>query len=147
MRKVPWFIVFQTRDATIAVVSAAWPKQAGPASLAVAIVNLHQVSCGRRMIAGFETLPGRTQIGVAGRIVAELVLAEQTLADGSPPLRPGNMGHDAGLFAGLNVLDLVCSNPHRQRHRSDQRPGPPRRLVRSAPEDRHPEPDCSPPAR
>src|SRR3954453_12312402 len=119
MRKVPWFIVFQTRDATIAVVSAAWPKQAGPASLAVAIVNLRQVPCGRRMIAGFETLPGRAQVGVAGRIVAELVLAEQTLADGNPPLRPGNMGHEAGRLAGLDILELV--DPDRQRHRSDQR--------------------------
>src|SRR3954469_18172271 len=100
--------VFQTRDATIAVVSAARPKRAGSASLAVAIVNLRQVSCGRRLITGFETLPGRTQIGVAGRIVAELVLAEQTVADGSPPLRPGNMGHDAG-FAGLDILELVVT--------------------------------------
>src|SRR5580700_9992485 len=53
-----------------------------------------------------QHLPGRADIGVAPRVVAKLVLAEEVLAHRGAALRSGNVRNAAGLLAGLDVLDF-----------------------------------------
>jgi hypothetical protein len=47
-----------------------------------------------------------TDVHIPVRIIAKLVLAEQTIAHRRSALRLGNMGRQPRLFAGLDVLDL-----------------------------------------
>src|SRR5580704_12981378 len=49
-----------------------------------------------------QHLPGRADIGVAPRVVAKLVLAEEALAHRGAALRSGNVRDAAGLLAGLD---------------------------------------------
>jgi hypothetical protein len=52
----------------------------GSAGLAVAVVD-HGMPIDQRPVAGLEKLSTGAEIGVAGRVVAKLLLAEQPVAD------------------------------------------------------------------
>src|SRR5271165_3078311 len=53
-----------------------------------------------------KTLTRRANITVAGCVVMEFILAEQTRLDRGASLGTRHVGHDPGLLAGLDVLDL-----------------------------------------
>src|SRR3712207_2816653 len=68
-------LVLQPRHTPGFVGRAAWPEGTGPAGLRVTVVDLLQPTH-MRAVARSKPLPSRAEIGVAFRIVAELVLAE-----------------------------------------------------------------------
>ena len=56
-----------------------------------------------------KMLTRRTDVTVAVCVIAKLILAEQTRLDRGTALRTRHVGHDPGLLAGLDVLDLELS--------------------------------------
>src|SRR6202790_5826207 len=62
-----------------------------------------------RVVAGLETLSTGAKISGADRVVAKLFLAEQPMADRRPALWVSDIGVDAGLLAGLDILALVIA--------------------------------------
>src|SRR5208337_2178971 len=95
-------LVFEARDSAN-IPRTAWTQRASAAGACIAVIDFLQFAqlafADRR-----QFLPGRTNIGVARRVVAELVLAEKAIVHRRAALRFGNIGRDPRLFAGLDVL-------------------------------------------
>jgi len=58
------------------------------------------------MVTRRQGFSGWTDEDIPGRIVAELVLGEETLAHRRSALRLGDMGRETRLLAGFDILDL-----------------------------------------
>src|SRR3712207_1876573 len=78
-------LVLQARHTPGILGGAARPEGTGPAGVRVTVVDLLQPTQ-MRAVARSKPLPSRAEIGVAVRIVAELVLAEEAGAHRWAPL-------------------------------------------------------------
>src|SRR5271163_2200314 len=95
-------------DPSMGIRGATRFERAGPTGTGVAVTD-QGVPLDLPVVAGFETLSAGAKIGVAARVVVKLFLAEQPMADRRPALRVSNVGIDAGLFAGLDILAFVVA--------------------------------------
>ena len=76
-----------------------------------------------RQASLLTSVTGRAQDAVTGRVVSELILAEQAGPDRGAALRARHIGHHSGLLAGLDVLDLEVAavGNHREAVRAERR--------------------------
>src|SRR5277367_865768 len=97
-------LVFEARNGAH-VVRASRAHRAVTTGSSITVIDFGEIA--QPAVADWrQYLPGRADIGVAPRVVAKLVLAEEALADRRAALRLGNVGNAAGLLAGLDVLGL-----------------------------------------
>src|SRR3954454_19290738 len=100
---------------------AARAKRAIPAGFLVDVVDLLQPAYHRRAVS-LQSVTGRAQDAVTGRVVSELILAEQAGPDRGAALRARHIGRHSGLLTSLDVLDLEVAavGNHRDAVRAKQ---------------------------
>src|SRR5580692_1121119 len=109
LHSVQYRLVLETGHGAESIARALRADRAVSAGLAVAVIDLLQATHKRRRI-GMKTLTGGTEKAVAGWVVAELIFAEQTRSDRGTTLWTRHVRVDAGLLAGLDVLDLEVAS-------------------------------------
>src|SRR4051794_37585512 len=121
------------RHCTKPALRAARAKGAIPAGLLIDVVDLLQPTYHRRGVS-LQSVTGRAQDAVTGRVVSELILAEQAGRDRGAALRARHIGYHSGLLAGLDILDLEVAavGDHRDAVRAEQRLGRRRGLGQQA---------------
>src|SRR5829696_3664446 len=97
--------VLEPRHRAKPALCAARAKWTIPAGLLVDVVDLCQPAYHRRGVS-LQSVTGRAQEAVTGRVVSEFILAEQAGPDRRAALRARPIGCHSGPLTGLNVLDL-----------------------------------------
>src|SRR5271169_5468410 len=92
-------LVFEARNGAH-VVRASRAHRAVTTGFSIPVIDFGEIA--QPAVADWrQYLSGRADIGVAPRVVAKLVLAEEARADRGAALRSGNVRNAAGLLAGL----------------------------------------------
>src|SRR5829696_6264970 len=97
--------VLKPRHRAKPALRAARAKRATPARPLVDVVDLLQPAYHRRGVS-LQSVTDRAQDAVTGRVVSELILAEQAGPDRGAALRARHIGRHSSLLAGLDILDL-----------------------------------------
>src|SRR3954447_11663364 len=105
LHPVQYGLIFQTRYGAELIVGAAGPQRTISARLTVGVVDLLQLTQGRRRI-GCQPLSRGTGETIRFGIVLKLILTEEARSDGRTPLRSRHVRLHSGFLTGLDILDL-----------------------------------------
>ena len=104
-------LVFKARDGATRGVGAARAQLAIAAGGGVGAIDLRHIAQ-LAMADRLELAPARTDMAILLRVVAELVLAEEAIANRRSALRPGHMRRQPGLPAGRDVFGAAIGDGH-----------------------------------